>query len=240
MTTENEQITPADAAIVSSGTGTKGPEERDLPASLKEEMDLCLQILREVLGEFDENLLAKFDEVREHALKASDERFSGILSDTNPDQDDLQKVVDIVDKMDVHDAQLLARAFTTYFHLANLCEENYRVSVLHSREAAVDEDQAVDPVNEMTCAYHQLINEMGPARAKELLDQLEFHPVFTAHPTEARRKAVEGKIRRISQLLEAHKLLGGSDKKENSRSSLQRDRCPVPHLSDRAEEADSG
>ena len=217
MTTENEQITPADAAIVSSGTGTKGPEERDLPASLKGEMDLCLQILREVLGEFDENLLAKFDEVREHALKASDERFSGILTDTNPDQDDLQKVVDIVDKMDVHDAQLLARAFTTYFHLANLCEENYRVSVLHQREAAVNEDQAVDPVNEMTCAYHQLINEMGPARAKELLDQLEFHPVFTAHPTEARRKAVEGKIRRISQLLEAHKLLGGSDKKENSR-----------------------
>ena len=217
MTTENEQITPADAAIVSSGTGTKGPEERDLPASLKEEMDLCLQILREVLGEFDEKLLAKFDEVREHALKASDERFSGILTDTNPDQDDLQKVVDIVDKVDVHDAQLLARAFTTYFHLANLCEENYRVSVLHSREAAVDDAQAVDPVNEMTCAYHQLINEMGPARAKELLDQLEFHPVFTAHPTEARRKAVEGKIRRISQLLEAHKLLGGSDKKENSR-----------------------
>ena len=217
MTTENEQITPADAAIVSSGTGTKGPEERDLPASLKEGMDLCLQILREVLGEFDENLLAKFDEVREHALKASDERFSGILTDTNPDQDDLQKVVDIIDKTDVHEAQLLARAFTTYFHLANLCEENYRVSVLHSREAAVDDAQAVDPVNEMTCAYHQLINEMGPARAKELLDQLEFHPVFTAHPTEARRKAVEGKIRRISQLLEAHKLLGGSDKKENSR-----------------------
>lgn len=217
MTTENEQITPADAAIVSSGTGTKGPEERDLPASLKEEMDLCLQILREVLGEFDENLLAKFDEVREHALKARDERFSGILTDTNPDQDDLQKVVDIIDKTDVHEAQLLARAFTTYFHLANLCEENYRVSALHSRENAVDDTQAVDPVNEMTCAYHQLINEMGPARAKELLDQLEFHPVFTAHPTEARRKAVEGKIRRISQLLEAHKLLGGSDKKENSR-----------------------
>ena len=217
MTTENEQITPADAAIVSSGTGTKGPEERDLPASLKEEMDLCLQILREVLGEFDEKLLDKFDEVREHALNASAERFSGIPTDTNPNQDDLQKVVDIIDKTDVHEAQLLARAFTTYFHLANLCEENYRVSVLHSREAAVDDTQAVDPVNEMTCAYHQLINEMGPAKAKELLDKLEFHPVFTAHPTEARRKAVEGKIRRISQLLATHKLLGGSDKKENSR-----------------------
>ena len=216
MTTNDQQITPADAAIVSSGTGTKGPEERDLPASLKEEMDLCLQILREVLGEFDEQLLASFDEVRGYALNASAERFAGILTDTNPDQDDLQNVVNTVDKLDMHDAQLLARAFATYFHLANLCEENYRVSVLHKRETAVDENQAVDPVNEMTGAYHQLINELGPAKARDLLDKLEFHPVFTAHPTEARRKAVEGKIRRISRLLEAHKLLGGSDKKENS------------------------
>lgn len=125
MTTENEQITPGGRGYrLVRGTGTKGPEERDLPASLKEEMDLCLQILREVLGEFDENLLAKFDEVREHALKASDERFSGILSDTNPDQDDLQKVVDIVDQdwMSTTPNCWLC-AFTTYFHLANLCEE---------------------------------------------------------------------------------------------------------------------
>ena len=217
MADNNQQITPADAAIVSSGTGTKGPEERDLPASLKEEMDLCLQILREVLGEFDEKLLATFDEVREYALNASAERFAGILTDTNSEQDDLQNAVNTIDKMNVEDSQLLARAFTTYFHLANLCEENYRVSVLHQRESKVEDTAPVDPVNEMTCAYLQLINELGPAKAKELLDQLEFHPVFTAHPTEARRKAVEGKIRRISQLLEAHKLLGGSDKKENSR-----------------------
>ena len=41
--------------------------------------------------------------------------------------------------------------------------------------------------------------------------------MFTAHPTEARRKAVEGKIRRIAQLLESSKMLGGSDKKESYR-----------------------
>ena len=58
---------------------------------------------------------------------------------------------------------------------------------------------------------------MGPAKAKALLEKLEFHPVFTAHPTEARRKAVEGKIRRIAELLEENKRLGGSDKKENVR-----------------------
>ena len=176
-------------------------------------MDLCLQILRKVLGEFNPDLLATFDEVRHYAVEASAEHFAE-LKDPNPDQDGLKEAVNVIDNMTLHDAQLLARAFATYFHLANLSEENYRVSVLHERENNVPVDQAVDPINELTVAYHQLINETGPAKAKELLNQLEFHPVFTAHPTEARRKAVEGKIRRVSELLEEYKRLGGSDKKE--------------------------
>ena len=217
MTTENQQITPADAGIVTSGTGTKGPEERALPDSLKHDMDLCLQIVREVLGEFDPKLLETFDTVRQYVADASAEHFTSVHTDPSEGQHELDKAVETIDAMNLHDAQLLARAFTTYFHLANLCEENYRVSVLHQREAAVSDDEAVDPVNEMTNAYHKLIVEMGPAKAKELLNKLEFHPVFTAHPTEARRKAVEGKIRRIAQLLESSKMLGGSDKKESYR-----------------------
>ena len=82
------------------------------------------------------------------------------------------------------------------------------MSVLRQRESEVDENQAVDPVNELTVVYHQLITEMGPAKAKALLEKLEFHPVFTAHPTEARRKAVEGKIRRIAELLEVRPAAG--------------------------------
>lgn len=190
--------------------------EQQLPETLGNDMELCLRILREVLGEYDPQLLATFDQVRDYAVEASAEHFGG-MTDPHPDEDGLAKAVEVIDNMNLHDAQLLARAFATYFHLANLSEENYRVSVLHQREAEVNETQAVDPVNEMTLAYHQLIGELGPAKAKELLDNLEFHPVFTAHPTEARRKAVEGKIRRVAQLLEVHKLLGGSDKKENCR-----------------------
>ena len=213
MATPEEQITPADAAIVTTGTGRKGPEEHDLPESLKYDMDLCLEILRNVLGEYNPELLSTFDTVRHYAVEASAEHFAE-LKDPNPDQDGLKEAVNVIDNMTLHDAQLLARAFATYFHLANLSEENYRVSVLHERENNVPVDQAVDPINELTVAYHQLINETGPAKTKELLNQLEFHPVFTAHPTEARRKAVEGKIRRVSELLEEYKRLGGSDKKE--------------------------
>ena len=202
---------------MTSGTGTKGPEERALPDSLKHDMDLCLQIVREVLGEFDPKLLETFDTVRQYVADASAEHFTSVHTGPSEGQRELDKAVETIDAMNLHDAQLLARAFTTYFHLANLCEENYRVSVLHQREAAVSDDEVVDPVNEMTNAYHKLIVEMGPAKAKELLNKLEFHPVFTAHPTEARRKAVEGKIRRIAQLLESSKMLGGSDKKESYR-----------------------
>lgn len=214
---QDEQITPADATIVTSGLGTKGPEERVLPDSLKHNMDLCLQILREILDEYNPEMLSTFDSVLEYAVTASNEHFANVLSETSSEDHSLEQAEEILKSLNIDDSQLLSRAFTTYFHLANLCEENYRVAVLHQRECEVSESQSIDPVNEMTCAYHKLIAEMGPAKAKELLEKLEFHPVFTAHPTEARRKAVEGKIRRIAKLLADHAYLGGSDKKENYR-----------------------
>ena len=215
MTDNNHAITEELAVV--APVGTKGNEEHELPPSLRNNMELCLQILRAVLDEFDPKLLNMFDEVRTDAVEASAEHFAGFLEDSDHGNEGLRKAVEIIDAMNLHDAQLMARAFTTYFHLANLCEENHRVSVLRQRESEVDENQAVDPVNELTVAYHQLITEMGPAKAKALLEKLEFHPVFTAHPTEARRKAVEGKIRRIAELLEVRPLLGGSEKRENYR-----------------------
>lgn len=216
MSSSKEQIAPADATLVTTGTGRKGPEEHSLPPKLKYDMDLCLKILRRVLGEYDADLLTTFDQVLDYAVEASAEHFAGMV-DPHPERDGLAEIVKVIDNMQLNDAQLLARAFATYFHLANLSEENYRVSVLHQREAEVSDEETVDPINELTVAYHKLTQEMGEKEAKQLLNRLEFHPVFTAHPTEARRKAVEGKIRRISELLERHQTLGGSDKKENSR-----------------------
>ena len=117
MATPEEQITPADAAIVTTGTGRKGPEEHDLPESLKYDMDLCLEILRNVLGEYNPELLSTFDTVRHYAVEASAEHFAE-LKDPNPDQDGLKEAVNVIDNMTLHDAQLLARAFATYFQRA--------------------------------------------------------------------------------------------------------------------------
>lgn len=146
----------------------------------------------------------------------------------------------MIDSLPLDKQQVIVRAFTSFFHLANLSEENYRVAQLREREAGASTDTEVDPANELTVAYHQLVNELGVEGANELLDKLEFHPVFTAHPTEARRKAVEGKIRRISNLLEERPRLGGSDPGGERAPYAAGDRRPGAYESHRAQEAHAG
>ncbi|PLS31251.1 phosphoenolpyruvate carboxylase [Bifidobacterium margollesii] len=223
MTSTDETIKAADAGIVSTGTGTKVAEEQGLPSDLRLDMDLFLRLLRTALKEYDEDLLEKFDNLLDYANEATSEEFGGTglgYRDPDPEQAGFEKAVKLIDSVSVADATLLARAFATYFHLANLSEENYRVNVLRAREKEVPLNAPTDPINEMTGAYQRMIKECGPAKAKELLNKLEFHPVFTAHPTEARRKAIEGKIRRIAELLEERPRLGGSDLAENERMML--------------------
>ena len=89
-----------------------------------------------------------------------------------------------------------ARAFTVYFHLANLAEEHQRIRQLRERDAGRE------PVREsLAAAVAELTADAGRAHLTELLEQLRVHLVLTAHPTEARRRAVVAVLRRISELL---------------------------------------
>ena len=85
-----------------------------------------------------------------------------------------------------------------YFHLVNLAEEFQRVRVLRQIEP-----ESEDRSKTLSGAFAQLSEEIGHEAALRHLQNLEFHPVFTAHPTEARRRAVSSSIRRLSGLLEA-------------------------------------
>ena len=191
-----------------------------LPESLRDNMELFLRLLREVLSEYGPELRTTFDELLADLI-AADER--GVVSATGASEEDesFRRAYELIHSLDVERQTMVTRALTVYFHLANLSEENFRVETLHNREREVSLDSDVDESNALAVAYQQLIDEAGPDRAAELLERLEFHPVFTAHPTEARRKAVEGKIRRIARLLEERPRLGGSDLAENERHMLQ-------------------
>ena len=188
----------------------------DVPEQIRDNMALFLRLVRKVLEEADQDLRAIFDVLLFDAISMNDD------TDESPaEHEAFEDMASIITELDEKNTTLLMRAFVTFFHLANICEENYRVKSLRKRESEVPVGNPDDPINDLTVAYHKLVDECGRGKANALLNRLEFHPVFTAHPTEARRKAVEGKIRRIAGLLEAHEGLGGVAALENERRLLQ-------------------
>ncbi len=189
----------------------------NVPESIAENMDLFLRLVRKVLEEFDSGLLETFDVLLSDAFRANADESA----ETDDERAAFSELERTIDGLDERRATLLMRAFVAYFHLANICEEHYRVTSLRERESSVDPSEGADPINDLTVAYRRLVDECGRGKAVALLQRLEFRPVFTAHPTEARRKAVEGKIRRISGLLEEHSQLGGAALAENERRLLQ-------------------
>ena len=88
-------------------------------------------------------------------------------------------------------AAQLARAFTTFFLLANVAEQLHRARELHNEP---DDDQLGELVG-------KLIKESGAEALIEVLGRTELRPVFTAHPTEASRQSVLGILRRVAETL---------------------------------------
>ncbi|MDQ6773565.1 MAG: phosphoenolpyruvate carboxylase [Candidatus Dormibacteraeota bacterium] len=94
-------------------------------------------------------------------------------------------------------AEHVARAFTCYFHLANLAEERQRVRALRER----DRELGALPES-MAATVRGLREEVGEAALREQVEGLRLQPVLTAHPTEARRRAVVVAIAEIGGQLD--------------------------------------
>ena len=189
--------------------------DMDVPDTLRDNLALFLRLVRKVLDECDPTLCETFDRLLDYTLAANMEP-----ADPQRTEQAFNAAASMVGELTVESMALVTRAFGSYFHLANICEENYRVAKLREHELVSSPDSD-EPVNKIVKAYRRLSEECGPNKARILLSHLEFHPVFTAHPTEARRKAVEGKIRRISALLDKRPLLAGPELWENECHLLQ-------------------
>jgi phosphoenolpyruvate carboxylase len=92
-------------------------------------------------------------------------------------------------------AARLARAFTTYFYLANVAEQVHRGRELHAIRIRHGTwlSQAVDRI--------AAAGSTAPDVADDIR-HLGLRPVFTAHPTEAARRSVLSKMREIAGLLD--------------------------------------
>ena len=96
--------------------------------------------------------------------------------------------------IDVHRATRLARAFSVYFDLANVAEQ-----VERSRDIVADRVAAGGPLARV--AKEVLASDLPPEAVADVAASLAVRPVFTAHPTEAARRSVLVKLRRIADVM---------------------------------------
>ena len=110
-----------------------------------------------------------------------------------------RRLTQVVDQLGPAEAELVARSFTTYFELVNLAEEQHRVRVLRERERDADPQ----PLPESVAGAVATLARAGvdEVEMRRLLERLTIDLVFTAHPTQAKRRTVLAKLRRIAAAL---------------------------------------
>ena len=125
--------------------------------------------------------------------------------------EEFSKAYDLIASLPPLQLNLLVRELSAYFHLATICEEDYLAELITKLENKTTEGVKA-PTNELFSAYQRVYEACGQEEAERLLKRLEFHPVFTAHPTEARRPSIEAKITQLTQQLYERTQLTGIDK----------------------------
>ena len=175
------------------------------PERMKQDVTLFLDLLCRVLAEHDETMLGVFTKLLRIMYAAGGEQDGTVRSE------EFSKAYDLIASLPPLQLNLLVRALSAYFHLATICEEDYM-----AEQVTKLEDQTIDgveaPTNELFSAYQRVCEVSGREEADRLLERLEFHPVFTAHPTEARRPSIEAKIAQLTRQLYEHRQLTGIDK----------------------------
>lgn len=97
--------------------------------------------------------------------------------------------------------EAVLKAFSTYFQLINLAEEQQRVRVLRERMERAQIEKR--PMRETIAAAVQALKADGmqPYEMRQMLNDLLIMPVFTAHPTEAKRRTILLKLQGLARQL---------------------------------------
>jgi len=98
-------------------------------------------------------------------------------------------------------AILLTRAFAFYFELINLAETNHRKRRRMALQLSGEAGRQRGSLEGTFCEMRRV--GIGAEEALDWLRRVLIVPVFTAHPTEAARRTVMFKRRRIGEFLEA-------------------------------------
>jgi phosphoenolpyruvate carboxylase len=120
----------------------------------------------------------------------------------NPSVDAARRLRDRLGQFDLPRLRTLIRAFSLYFDLINLAEQQARVRAL--RLSGLKAKETGGALTESPEAALRALRERGidAEQMAEHLDQALVVPVFTAHPSESRRRTTLEKLAAIARLLD--------------------------------------
>ena len=110
-----------------------------------------------------------------------------------------QNLVSDVAELSADQARVVAAAFSLYFDLVNLAEENTRVNNLRRQERTLYPAPLPDSIGEAVTTLKR--GGVTSAQMQVLVDNLSIELVLTAHPTEAKRRTILSKTQRIAEIL---------------------------------------
>ncbi len=88
----------------------------------------------------------------------------------------------------------VVRAFTTYFQVVNIAEESFHH---RQRHRLMSTGNPLWPGSFDHSLRALRARGVTPEELQQLLESMVYYPVFTAHPTEAKRRAIMYRLRRI-------------------------------------------
>src|SRR5690625_6549015 len=133
---------------------------QEMPEELRQDVRLFGDLLGQVLSQASgPDLLADVERLRELTITAY----------TDPDAGAFAEAEELVASFTLDRAEEVARAFTCYFHLANLAEEAHRVRVLRAREGSGE----TGPEDSLSGAIRHLREEYSAEEVAQRINDLE-------------------------------------------------------------------
>jgi len=167
--------------MVSTAKKSTLPNDKKLRARVK--------LFGNLLGNVIKNLAGT------HVYEAVEKLRKGYISLRKTDNPKKRaQLMAFIETLDADTLTQVVRAFSIYFSLINIAEEDYQH--LQRRELVFNGKSLWQGSFDNTLEEFRL-DGMDASQVQDLLDQLAYIPVFTAHPTESKRRSVMNALRRI-------------------------------------------
>ncbi|MDQ1004028.1 phosphoenolpyruvate carboxylase [Neobacillus niacini] len=162
----------------------------DSSLPLRRDVKLLGQILGEILVSHGGTEL--FDKVEKIRLMCKTLR-------THFDTEIYSELKEVITSLKSPMRKQVIRAFSMYFHLINIAEQNHRIR--RRRQYQLEDDSIVQPDSIESAILSLKENNINENMIQEVLNKLSLELVITAHPTEAAKRSILEIQQRIAVIL---------------------------------------